>query len=173
MTGKNLWRHIRPSKAVAESREAFSTPIPATIKGEEQLLVVGGGLLTFRRNRNRNRHHIARLIRLALVCVLRAHGRSGKAERADPQPDAERDRDLRASLTSLTDPTTGQTGIVARKPATRSQARAHDGQTTPAVGAPKEAKGTRPPLRRPPRPIRAWARTRSAFRRPSTSRGQL
>ena len=45
-TGKTLWRHIRPSKAVAESREAFSTPIPATIDGRQQLLVAGGDALT-------------------------------------------------------------------------------------------------------------------------------
>jgi outer membrane protein assembly factor BamB len=44
--GKTLWRHIRPSKARAESREAFSTPIPATIDGQRQLLVVGGDALT-------------------------------------------------------------------------------------------------------------------------------
>jgi outer membrane protein assembly factor BamB len=45
-TGKTLWRHIRPSKAVADSREAFSTPIPATINGQKQLLVAGGDALS-------------------------------------------------------------------------------------------------------------------------------
>ena len=45
-TGKTLWRHIRPSKAVAESREAYSTPIPASVNGRQQLLVVGGDALT-------------------------------------------------------------------------------------------------------------------------------
>jgi outer membrane protein assembly factor BamB len=45
-TGKTLWRHIRPSEAVAESREAFSTPIPAFIDGRQQLLVAGGDALT-------------------------------------------------------------------------------------------------------------------------------
>jgi len=45
-TGKTLWRHIRPSKAVAESREAFTTPIPASINGQKQLLVIGGDALT-------------------------------------------------------------------------------------------------------------------------------
>jgi len=45
-TGKTLWRHIRPSKAVAESREAFTTPIPATIDGRRQLLVAGGDALS-------------------------------------------------------------------------------------------------------------------------------
>jgi outer membrane protein assembly factor BamB len=45
-TGRTLWRHIRPSKAVAESREAFTTPIPASINGRQQLLVAGGDALT-------------------------------------------------------------------------------------------------------------------------------
>ena len=45
-TGKTLWRHIRPSKAVAESREAYSTPIPASINGKQQLLIVGGDALS-------------------------------------------------------------------------------------------------------------------------------
>ncbi|MHC4594550.1 MAG: outer membrane protein assembly factor BamB family protein [Planctomycetota bacterium] len=45
-TGKNLWRQIRPSKAVAESREAFTTPIPYSFGGDKQLLVVGGDALT-------------------------------------------------------------------------------------------------------------------------------
>ena len=45
-TGKNLWRQIRPSKAVAESREAFTTPIPYSFGGNKQLLVVGGDALT-------------------------------------------------------------------------------------------------------------------------------
>ncbi|MFH1715986.1 MAG: PQQ-binding-like beta-propeller repeat protein [Planctomycetota bacterium] len=45
-TGKTLWRQIRPSKAVAESREAFTTPIPFSRDGRRQLLVVGGDALT-------------------------------------------------------------------------------------------------------------------------------
>ena len=45
-TGENLWRQIRPSKAVAESREAFTTPIPYSFSGKKQLLVVGGDALT-------------------------------------------------------------------------------------------------------------------------------
>ena len=45
-TGKNLWRQIRPSKAVAESREAFTTPIPYSFDGSKQLLVAGGDALT-------------------------------------------------------------------------------------------------------------------------------
>ena len=45
-TGKTLWRVVRESKAVAESREAFTTPIPFTHKGRGELLVVGGDALT-------------------------------------------------------------------------------------------------------------------------------
>ncbi|MBN1126109.1 MAG: PQQ-binding-like beta-propeller repeat protein [Sedimentisphaerales bacterium] len=46
MTGKTLWRHFRSSPAVAESREAFSSPIPAILKGTPQLLLAGGDVLT-------------------------------------------------------------------------------------------------------------------------------
>ena len=45
-TGKTLWRHIRPSEARAESLEAFSTPIPFSFGGKEQLLIAGGDALT-------------------------------------------------------------------------------------------------------------------------------
>jgi len=45
-TGATLWRHIRPSEAVAESREAFSTPIPFSFEDQPQLLIAGGDALT-------------------------------------------------------------------------------------------------------------------------------
>ncbi|MCP5515725.1 MAG: PQQ-binding-like beta-propeller repeat protein [Verrucomicrobiales bacterium] len=46
-TGKTLWRHVRPSDAVAESREAYTTPIPFTIPGgRSEVLVAGGDCLT-------------------------------------------------------------------------------------------------------------------------------
>lgn len=45
-TGKTLWRHIRPSEAQQESREAFSTPIPVWFEGKPQLVVVGGDAIT-------------------------------------------------------------------------------------------------------------------------------
>lgn len=45
-TGKTLWRHIRPAKAVAESLESFATPIPFSFEGQKQLLVTGGDALT-------------------------------------------------------------------------------------------------------------------------------
>lgn len=45
-TGKELWRVIRPSEAVEESREAFTTPIPYEHNGRKEILVVGGDALT-------------------------------------------------------------------------------------------------------------------------------
>src|SRR6266850_6926165 len=45
-TGKQLWKQIRPSEAVSESREAFTTPVPYEYKGRKQLLVIGGDCLT-------------------------------------------------------------------------------------------------------------------------------
>jgi outer membrane protein assembly factor BamB len=45
-TGKQLWKHNRPSNAKAESLEAFSTPMPFTHNGREELVIVGGDCLT-------------------------------------------------------------------------------------------------------------------------------
>ena len=45
-TGETLWRHVRPSKARAESREAFTTPIPHERGGRKEILVIGGDALT-------------------------------------------------------------------------------------------------------------------------------
>ena len=45
-TGKTLWRHVRPTDAQAESREAFSTPIPHMVNGKWQILVVGGDMVS-------------------------------------------------------------------------------------------------------------------------------
>jgi outer membrane protein assembly factor BamB len=45
-TGKELWRHVRPSDAVAESREAFSTPLPFTHQGRAEIVVIGGDCIT-------------------------------------------------------------------------------------------------------------------------------
>jgi outer membrane protein assembly factor BamB len=45
-TGQELWKVIRPGDAKAESREAFTTPIPASVDGRSELLVVGGDCLT-------------------------------------------------------------------------------------------------------------------------------
>ena len=45
-SGKTLWRQIRPSPAVAESRESFATAIPFEHRGQKQLLVAGGDILS-------------------------------------------------------------------------------------------------------------------------------
>jgi outer membrane protein assembly factor BamB len=45
-SGRELWKNIRPSDAVAESLEAFSTPIPHTHNGRKEILVVGGDCIT-------------------------------------------------------------------------------------------------------------------------------
>ncbi len=45
-TGKTLWRQVRPSEAQAESREAFTSPVPFLANGRPELLVVGGDDLT-------------------------------------------------------------------------------------------------------------------------------
>ncbi|MHC4483512.1 MAG: outer membrane protein assembly factor BamB family protein, partial [Planctomycetota bacterium] len=45
-TGETLWRQIRPSEAQRESREAFTTPLPFSLNGNPQLLVIGGDVLT-------------------------------------------------------------------------------------------------------------------------------
>ncbi|MDF1853111.1 MAG: PQQ-binding-like beta-propeller repeat protein [Verrucomicrobiales bacterium] len=45
-TGKTKWTHIRPSDAVKESLEAFSTPIPILHNGRPELVISGGDCLT-------------------------------------------------------------------------------------------------------------------------------
>ena len=45
-TGTELWRKSRPSKAKAESLEAFTTPVPYVHQGRKQLLIAGGDALT-------------------------------------------------------------------------------------------------------------------------------
>lgn len=45
-TGEELYRHIRPAEAVAESLEAFSTPTPFTHNGREEMLIAGGDCIS-------------------------------------------------------------------------------------------------------------------------------
>lgn len=45
-TGKELWRQVRPTKAVMESREAFTTPIPHQHNGRKELILAGGDVVT-------------------------------------------------------------------------------------------------------------------------------
>jgi outer membrane protein assembly factor BamB len=46
LTGRELWRHVRPTEAHQESQEAYSTPIPCETGGVRQLLIVGGDCLS-------------------------------------------------------------------------------------------------------------------------------
>src|SRR5258706_4744078 len=45
-TGKELWKHARPSDAHMESKEAYSTAIPFAHNGRTELLVAGGDCIT-------------------------------------------------------------------------------------------------------------------------------
>ena len=45
-TGKDLWRHIRPSDADDESLEAYTTPMPYERGGKAEIVLVGGDYLT-------------------------------------------------------------------------------------------------------------------------------
>ena len=45
-TGKERWRTLRDSKAVAESREAFTTPVPFEHNGRKEILVAGGDAIS-------------------------------------------------------------------------------------------------------------------------------
>lgn len=45
-TGKEIWKHVRPSEAVAESREAFTTPMIFSQDGKTQLVVSGGDCIS-------------------------------------------------------------------------------------------------------------------------------
>lgn len=45
-TGKTLWQQVRPTDAVGESHEAYSTPIPFEDQGRKTILLVGGNYVT-------------------------------------------------------------------------------------------------------------------------------
>ena len=45
-TGKDLWRHVRPTNATDESTEAYNTPIPYERAGRAELLIVAGEFVT-------------------------------------------------------------------------------------------------------------------------------
>ncbi len=45
-TGKEIYRHVRPSDAVMESLESYATAIPREANGRKELLVVGGDVIT-------------------------------------------------------------------------------------------------------------------------------
>jgi outer membrane protein assembly factor BamB len=45
-TGKDLWRHVRKTDALAESMESYATPIPYEGKKRSEIIVVGGDYVT-------------------------------------------------------------------------------------------------------------------------------
>ncbi len=45
-TGKEKFRHVRPTQANAESQESFNTPMPFEFNGRKELLVAGGDYLS-------------------------------------------------------------------------------------------------------------------------------
>jgi len=45
-TGKNIWRHVRPSDARNESQEAYSSPIPCKGRNGTEIIIVGGNYTT-------------------------------------------------------------------------------------------------------------------------------
>jgi outer membrane protein assembly factor BamB len=45
-SGKELWKHVRPSDAKMESHEAYSTPIPFEHNGRTEMLITGGDCIT-------------------------------------------------------------------------------------------------------------------------------
>lgn len=46
-TGKQLWRHDRPTESVKETKESYATPVPhKTAAGREELIIIGGSAIT-------------------------------------------------------------------------------------------------------------------------------
>jgi len=45
-TGKDLWKQARPTDAVVESQEAYTTPIPRMLDGRSEIILVGGDYFT-------------------------------------------------------------------------------------------------------------------------------
>lgn len=46
LTGKDIWRVIRPTQARDETKEAYTTPIPVTYDGKTEIALVGGDAVT-------------------------------------------------------------------------------------------------------------------------------
>lgn len=44
--GQELWRHVRPNDAVAETLESFATPAPTVVDGKAQLILPCGSYMT-------------------------------------------------------------------------------------------------------------------------------
>jgi outer membrane protein assembly factor BamB len=45
-TGKDLWRHVRKTEALAESMESYATPLPYEGKSRKEIIIVGGDCVT-------------------------------------------------------------------------------------------------------------------------------
>lgn len=45
-SGEELWRHVRPSSAVEESLEAFTSPVPIEHEGRAEILIAGGDAIS-------------------------------------------------------------------------------------------------------------------------------
>jgi outer membrane protein assembly factor BamB len=45
-SGKDVWRVVRPTDAVQEAREAYTTPIPVEVNGKTQIVLMGGDYVT-------------------------------------------------------------------------------------------------------------------------------
>jgi outer membrane protein assembly factor BamB len=45
-TGSNIWRQVRPTDAIEESQEAYSTPMPSECEERTEIIVVGGDYVT-------------------------------------------------------------------------------------------------------------------------------
>lgn len=46
LTGKDIWKHIRPEQAASESKESYGTPIPFEHGGKKLLLLIGADVVT-------------------------------------------------------------------------------------------------------------------------------
>jgi outer membrane protein assembly factor BamB len=46
VTGKDIWRIVRPTDAVQEAREAYTTPMPIQVGGKWQIVINGGDHVT-------------------------------------------------------------------------------------------------------------------------------
>jgi outer membrane protein assembly factor BamB len=45
-TGKDLWRHVRPNDAAAESKESYGTPMPLDGSPRDEVVLIGGDCVT-------------------------------------------------------------------------------------------------------------------------------
>jgi outer membrane protein assembly factor BamB len=45
-TGSNIWRHVRSTDAIEESRDAYTTPMPCECGGRTQIVVAGANYVT-------------------------------------------------------------------------------------------------------------------------------